>query len=403
LRRRAGSVQATLDNAQSNLLYLVNVTVGTPTQNFALQLDTGSSDIWIPAADSDVCQESNRCSNGAFDPNSSSSFGELAQGAFDISYVDGTKIQGDYISETFGIGGAKIENQTMGLANDARLTDDSSPFQGIIGVGFPSGESIASADPSQVYPNIINMLKDQGHTSTLAYSLWLNDLEASTGSILFGGVDNSKFKGDLVVLPIQPDSESGGLTSFTVVLDNVNVEAGNGKVQYSQNSLAMPVILDSGTTLTYLPDDMANDIMTGVGAVNSEEAGVFVPCDLMNSPATFNFGFGSSAGPKIQVQISEFVVPYPPFSDGSYPTLNDGTPICQWGILPAGDTPNLFGDTFLRSAYVVYDLQNKNIGLAQTVFNATGSDVKDITGSSLPGATSTASGTVVTQTFSGHP
>lgn len=181
----------------------------------------------------------------------------------------------------------------------------------------------------------------------------------------------------------------------------MNVESGTNKTQYSRNSLAMPVILDSGTTLTYLPDDMANELATGVGASESRQAGVFVPCDLMNSPATINFGFGNSNGPKIQVQISEFVIPYPPLSDGSTPTDDNGKPICQWGIMPAGDSPNLFGDTFLRSAYVVYDLSTNNIGIAQTVFNATNSDVKDITGSQLPGASSTASGARVTQTHTG--
>jgi hypothetical protein len=47
LRKRSGSVQATLYNADGDLLYLVNTTVGTPAQSIALQLDTGSSDIWV--------------------------------------------------------------------------------------------------------------------------------------------------------------------------------------------------------------------------------------------------------------------------------------------------------------------------------------------------------------------
>ena len=38
----------------------------------------------------------------------------------------------------------------------------------------------------------------------------------------------------------------------------------------------------------------------------------------------------------------------------------------------------MLGDTFLRSAYVVYDLSNNEISLAQTNFNATKSNVMEI-------------------------
>lgn len=115
LERRAGTVTATLDNAQDNLLYLVNVTVGSDNQAMALQLDTGSSDIWLPYAGSQICESSqDLCSNGAYDPTKSSNFKDIAQGEFDISYVDGTEIQGDYFSDTFGIGGASISSQIMG-------------------------------------------------------------------------------------------------------------------------------------------------------------------------------------------------------------------------------------------------------------------------------------------------
>jgi hypothetical protein len=46
----------------------------------------------------------------------------------------------------------------------------------------------------------------------------------------------------------------------------------------------------------------------------------------------------------------------------------------------------VLGDTFLRSAYVVYDLQNNQISLAQTDFNSTTTNVVEITASGVPGA-----------------
>lgn len=173
-----------------------------------------------------------------------------------------------------------------------------------------------------------------------------------------------------------------------------------GKSQYSQNSLALPVILDSGTTLTYLPDSLADAIARGVGASSHPTYGLLVPCSLQNSGMVLSFTFGGPDGSVIQVGIAEFVTSL--VSDGPAPTFPDKEPACAWGIQAAGNAPILFGDTFMRSAYVVYHLENKQIGIAQTNFNATKANVVEI-GSSIPGASSTASGVAVEQTYSGYP
>lgn len=170
----------------------------------------------------------------------------------------------------------------------------------------------------------------------------------------------------------------------------------------SQNNLQLPVILDSGTTITYVPDSILNPIMSGIGAINSDQlGGLVVPCSQACSSATFNFGFGGNGGPSIAVSFAELVDPIY-LDDGSQPTTN-GETICSFGMASGGPGPFLFGDTFLRSAYVVYDLTNNQIGIAQTNYNATSSNIVEITGSSIPGASSTASGAAVTQTYLGHP
>ena len=245
-------------------------------------------------------------------------------------------------------------------------------------------------------------MKAQGYIHTLAYSLWLNDLDSNTGSILFGGIDTAKFSGSLIVLPVQPSSNSS-YTDFTVALSSISVKDAAGNTAFSQSNLALPVILDSGTTATYLPDNVINPIIGGVGAVNDPDFGLIVPCSLANSPATFNFGFGGNGGPSIQVSLSEFVTDIF-LDDGSQPTYKDGAgTVCGFGIMSSGTGPVLFGDTFLRSAYVVYDLTNNQIGMAQTNFNATSANVVAISGSQIPSATATASGLAVTQTYQGHP
>ena len=177
----------------------------------------------------------------------------------------------------------------------------------------------------------------------------------------------------------------------------------SGAVQFSQTNLALPVILDSGTTDAYLPDSVVNPILGGVGVINDRDYGSIVPCDLANSPATLSFGFGGNGGFNISVGLGEFVSPIYN-EEGVQPKFKDGAgTICSWGLMSSGTGPILFGDAFLRSAYVVYDLTNNQIGMAQTNFNATDTHVVEISGSSIPGASITASAVMASQTFSGIP
>lgn len=188
LRKRQKTVTVNIDNedvayvllstrragiaANSAHSYLINMTIGTPPQPFSLQLDTGSSDIWIPSVDSNVCREDQEYCQalGQYDSSLSSTYVEYEKNGFEISYEDNSAVAGDYINETLRIGNTVIKNLTMGLAFQATR-----PF-GIMGVGYDADESIASTDPDQIYPNIVAQMKAQGIISTLSYSLWLNDL-----------------------------------------------------------------------------------------------------------------------------------------------------------------------------------------------------------------------------------
>jgi hypothetical protein len=74
----------------------------------------------------------------------------------------------------------------------------------------------------------------------------------------------------------------------------------------------------------------------------------------------------------------------PQFTSGSYA----GQDACEFGIQNITGT-YLLGDTFLRSAYVVYDLINNEIGIAATDFNSTETNVVPFasSGATIPSAT----------------
>jgi hypothetical protein len=248
-------------------------------------------------------------------------------------------------------------------------------------------------------------MQSQGLINRQAYSLWLDDIASNTGSILFGGVDKSKYIEPLVALPVQPDGRNNQIISLSVAWTGLRVSGSGNDADFSPSS-PTAIVLDSGSTIMTLPDDIATRILNGVGAAIDQTYGAVVPCSLSNDDLTFTFTFGGPNGASVAVPLAEFVAPII-LSDGSGAQFQNGEQACSFGVRAAAGDPIIFGDTFLRSAYVVYDLENQVIGLAQTNFNAkSGSSnniqALDASGSNIPGASSTATVAAI-QTFTGNP
>ncbi|RAL67478.1 hypothetical protein DID88_008233 [Monilinia fructigena] len=318
LKRRSKTVTATLDNEET--LYFANGTLGTPAQKLRLHIDTGSSDLWVNSPSSTLCSSrGSPCkAAGTYSANSSST----------------------------------------------------SSAEGILGIGYKINEVQVGRAGQSAYDNLpAQMVTDGLIINSNAYSLWLNDLDASTGSILFGGVDTAQYHGQLETLPIQ--KESGYFAEFLITLTEVKL----GETVIAKDQ-ALAVLLDSGSSLTYLPDAMAEAIYQTVDAqYDSSEGAAYVPCSLASNTSALNFTFTS---PTIQVTMDELVIPVTG-TDGRQLTFTDGTAACLFGIAPAGDGTSVLGDTFIRSAYIVYDLANNEISIAQTNFNTTSTNVVEIT------------------------
>jgi hypothetical protein len=265
---------------------------------------------------------------------------------------------------------------------------------GVMGVSFASGETICweHGECDRIVPTVVDQLKTAGYTQRNAYSMYLNDLHSDSGSILFGAIDTAKYSGPLIALPMQPDGQ-GNVTDFSVSLTSVSIRTADGKTQkLSSPDLAVPALLDSGTYDTELPATIANAITSGMGAVYSGGSNI-VPCRYTDADATIIFGFGGPGGPQISVPMSEMVV------DAGI-TFSDGSEACYLGVDAVDESLGgsiILGDTFLRSAYVVYDLENQIIALAQAKLNVTDSSVIPIpSGTGLPGVSTTATVAVAT-------
>lgn len=400
LRKRAGTQQEIIDNSQARGGYFATCTLGTPGQHVTLQLDTGSSDIWVPSSSASVCDD-NACSLGSctyHDPlprplpplgtlrhfklilahytavtsGSSSTFQDIDE-VFEISYVDGSFSKGDYFTDSFTIANTSVSNLTMGLGSDTTI-----PY-GLLGIGYALNEAIIDTKESlgAAYHNLPALMMNEGIIATNAYSLWLNDLDASTGSILFGGIDTEKYVGDLTRIPVIKNNVSDQFDSFIVELTSIDAVSSSGIDRLTSHQDPIKVVLDSGTTLSYLPTDLAEQVWEETGAIYSASTGLaLIPCRMQRSTGYFNFTLGGVSGPTVKIGMDELVLdlvvsgPAPTFTSGQYA----GEDACEFGIQNTTGT-NLLGDTFLRSAYVVYDLMNNEIGIAQTDFNATDSNI----------------------------
>jgi Eukaryotic aspartyl protease len=117
-----------------------------------------------------------------------------------------------------------------------------------MGVGFTANEANGLFYGSATHPSILDNLKSEGYLNVKAFSLWLDNLNSNTGSILLGSIDHSKYLGVLIATPIQPDIYTANYTSFVVSLTGIAFTVPPDTfLLYSDD--ALPVLLDRGTSL----------------------------------------------------------------------------------------------------------------------------------------------------------
>ncbi|SAM02152.1 hypothetical protein [Absidia glauca] len=473
LQKRESTFQASLYNDQGSQ-YLVSISVGTPPQQFSVTLDTGSADLWIPSS---TCDKKS-CPFGGFDTTKSSTFQSL-QEKFGIQYGIGS-VNGTYVQDTVMVSGARVSRQQFGLAThtkDILIPQENSGSanggyvnaNGILGLGYPQLTAATTQNNPAYCPFVFNLMKE-GLIQDPIFSVYLNAASKKgwSGEIIFGGVDDSKYDGDLVYLPVaklqsqsNSDGSGGGAKNGTldhgnkqqqqqqeddestissnsfrqtnkfqnINLDSLNLttpstknrkEASSGSSNNTSNNnqfsydgyyywmvygqgiavrhgnqspefkLQKPgaFILDTGTTLTYLPNDVAISIATAMAGPNGfqldRQSGLLV-VDCATSKSEAALELQMSATPSLNsppltftVKASELVIPL----DGE---TTETAKTCLFGIAPVGGSggglgPNMFliGDSILRSAYLVFDMGKNRVGIAAakgmgSTMNGTGS------------------------------
>ncbi|KAK9234929.1 aspartic peptidase domain-containing protein, partial [Lipomyces kononenkoae] len=379
---RAGAVRrdvvpVSLDN---KVMYLTTINLGTPRQPFQVKIDTARSDLVVLASTDPFCSQGNCDYSNTFDASASSTFDQLQNVSFAITFDDGTGANGTYGADTFNIGNATLKNFIFGYA------EYSDTSLGVLGISYPRDE--ASMAHNVTYANLPYSLQDAGIIDLVAYSLWLNDLDANTGSILFGGIDTGKFTGELAVIPMH--SINSNYIDFNVTLTGITVLSGsNETVVYGTTDAVIPrgdgpnyVVLQSDSSYGAFSFDVLEAIVNGLGlsdSVTYSYGFYLVDCSFMNSDARVVFEFDHKAS--ITVTMHQLIQVL--FSSSGGNTC--GIALQDWDYLPGLDqSAYIAGDSILSSAYVVYDLENHMIGIAQTSFNSSVTNLLSLSSSGIP-------------------
>ncbi|GAW26477.1 putative secreted aspartic proteinase protein [Rosellinia necatrix] len=343
-------------------VYMLNLEIGTPKQGISLILDTGSSTTLVDpdcirAADADACRE-----YGYYDTTMSSTSSALDtyfSAQFGTGYMEGL-----WYADTIYIGQDRLPlpHSRVGVNTWSTYL-----WAGIIGVSYGMRWNTA-------YPTILDMLVELGYIEVPIFSLDIGTPRGASlnqpGHIIFGGVNRWKYRGYLEPIEIWPNpsdqKERFGQVGYWINMTSFGyARPGEPEVILTDGNFARSMLIDTGSTFTYLDADLVAAVAKAFNAWIDEEGMYYVNCALLSRDGHVNFGF-NQGNMIIRVSYADFIVDF-----GTY---------CALGVQPAdlGVSTWVLGNSFIRAAYIVFDQSNDAVWLAQYM-PCDSDDVSDLT------------------------
>ncbi|KAL5487670.1 hypothetical protein ACEPAI_5778 [Sanghuangporus weigelae] len=319
----------------NDLLYMANITVGGT--EYIVQLDTGSSDLWIKGDSSPL-------------PNVSST-----TTPFNLTYGIGWAY-GNISTAEIEFAGITIPRQAFLDVSSAKNPALQYGAQGVLGLGFTSLSNIDNTvngtggdwGRSILYNAFLDN-PDEGNYVTFTLQRTTDPNDDVEGAFTIGEIEETysdiNNANALSTWPVvDPSRWNVLLDAFMVGTDTFSVTT---NVSGAPSDKAV-VLLDSGTSYSYVSSDIAQSIYGSVeGASYDSEQGLWsVPCSAEIDMA---LQFGGEVYPlhPLDVVISASSVPSTDSCIGSF--------IPQSISVGSGQFDWLLGDNFLRSVYTLYD------------------------------------------------
>ncbi|CAF4889152.1 unnamed protein product [Rotaria socialis] len=333
------SVNENLTN-EFDVYFIGEISIGTPPQNFRIDFDTGSSDLWVPSSQ---CQWS--C-NGFNKYNSAESTTYVANGeTFSISYGDGSSVSGFLSVDVVTINGMAVKSQTFAECTYlVGMTGDKN--DGILGLAFPN---LASDGEKPFFYNMWS----QGLIPQAIFSFYLNPDTSATsgGELIFGGADSSKYTGSITYISVSLE----GYWEFPIA----SVRVGSKIVSSSTYAIA-----DTGTTLIIGPTAQINSINIAMGATYDSQSQMYtVDCHKrsLSSLPNVTFTIGDRAFILTPLQylwiLGDQSTGYICYSVFSPSDSEDSNGNLFW----------ILGDYFLYRYYSIFDINKKRVGFATSI------------------------------------
>ncbi|KAF1850465.1 acid protease [Cucurbitaria berberidis CBS 394.84] len=401
------------------LPYFDNIQFRSPCldrRDIKISVDTGSSDFWIDASLWCRCEkERKEASKMCTDIRKQRKYKE-----YRLQYDDDFEVIGNYMGGELSL--YDSDNNEFLLKNIgfvAAYDFKNSPkgpnaMTGSIGLGFTNDQQLkyelADDGGEFQYWSLPEVLERNHNTSSNAFSMWFETTrvdEDFAAKIMFGGYVKNYYVEPLATLKIIGDrnwvDESGGSGGQKIIvqLDEIGHR---GKRIFDTCDQSQPVLLDTGSFSIFLPHDAYMKLIRRMGTHQTVENGnrkiaVFDDCrkwEELNESIDFHFG-----NRKISVPIWNNLVRYPTADEvksGAYPAIKYPKKQClthgiaTWPAVASIDitfamsrkSPNSYKDrrsilgiTFLRHAFVVYDLDQKEVNIAPISQKAIDSEPAD--------------------------
>lgn len=300
-----------LQSIESGLSYAVDVQLSD--QSFSLIFDTGSSDLWV-AGTGFVCVNANgrkipegRCDLG---PLFSGNFqeGKIPKEHLYIPYGSGEAVAGYLGYEDVTVAGVTVDHQEIGVVEEAYYLGDG-VTSGILGFAYSSltsaykGNNFGNDRKSGLmhYTNFIGNVVKQGKVNP-EFSIIL-DRSGSGSELVLGGLPSGNHdytSTPLLIYEYSPRApiEARQYTYYTIEIGGFLV---SGKTIGSN----LHVVVDSGTTIAYVPANLAREINAAFSPPAKLVSGFWeVSCGA--TPPSFAVSIG---GTKFKISPAELLPP----------------------------------------------------------------------------------------------